>query len=177
MDVDAEAVSQALKDTLKGEKPKFTMEEMQAAAESMQKKRVAQQQAAGDKNMAAGKAFLEKNKTVAGVTTLPSGIQYKVITKGNGKSPAPTDQVSVHYRGTLVSGVEFDSSYKRNQPATFPVNQVIKGWQEILPMMKEGDKWEVAIPSDLAYGPPGRGGAIGPNETLIFEIELLSIKK
>ncbi len=128
------------------------------------------------KNLEAGQAFLEANKKKEGVVTLPSGLQYKIITEGKGKQPKSTDTVVAHYRGTLTNGTEFDSSYKRNEPATFPVAGVIKGWQEVLPLMKEGAKWQVYIPAELAYGPRGAGDVIGPNEVLVFDIELLSVK-
>ena len=128
------------------------------------------------KNLEAGQAFLEANKKKEGVVTLPSGLQYKIITEGTGKQPKSTDTVVAHYRGTLINGTEFDSSYKRNEPATFPVAGVIKGWQEVLPLMKEGAKWQVYIPAELAYGPRGAGDIIGPNEVLVFDIELLSVK-
>jgi FKBP-type peptidyl-prolyl cis-trans isomerase FklB len=130
----------------------------------------------GKKNLEAGQAFLEANKKKEGVVTLPSGLQYKVLTEGKGKQPKSSDSVIAHYRGTLINGTEFDSSYKRNEPATFPVQGVVKGWQEALPLMKEGAKWQIYIPADLAYGPRGAGQAIGPNETLIFDIELISVK-
>lgn len=142
-------------------------------AQAAQKKAQAEQ---GEKNMAEGPKFLEDNKKKDGVVVLPSGLQYKVITEGKGKTPKATDKVKVHYRGTLLNGKEFDSSYKRGTPAEFPVNGVIKGWTEALQLMKEGSKWELYIPSDLAYGARGAGGDIGPNATLIFEVELLEVK-
>ena len=120
--------------------------------------------------------FLMENKTKDGVITLPSGLQYKVIKDGDGKTPKLTDTVVTHYRGTLLDGSEFDSSYKRNEPAEFPVSRVIKGWTEALQLMKEGSKWILYVPPKLAYGERGAGGLIGPNETLIFEIELLKVK-
>ena len=120
--------------------------------------------------------FLMENKAKEGVKTLPSGLQYKVIKDGEGKTPKLTDTVVTHYRGTLLDGTEFDSSYKRNEPAEFPVNRVIKGWTEALQLMKEGSKWMLYIPPNLAYGERGAGRAIGPNETLVFEIELLKVK-
>jgi len=123
-----------------------------------------------------GEAFLKENATKEGVKTLPSGLQYKEIKAGTGKTPKATDTVSVHYRGTLINGKEFDSSYKRGEPAEFPVNRVIPGWTEALQLMKEGSKWMLYIPSKLAYGERGAGGDIGPNETLIFEVELLKVK-
>jgi len=129
-----------------------------------------------DKNQKEGEVFLAENKKKKGVITLPSGLQYQVIKEGTGKIPKATDTVTTHYRGTLIDGTEFDSSYKRGEPASFPVNGVIKGWTEALQLMKVGSKWQLFIPSNLAYGPQGAGQAIGPNATLIFEIELLSIK-
>jgi len=124
-----------------------------------------------------GEEFLKENAKKEGVKTLPSGLQYKVIKEGEGKSPKATDTVSVHYRGTLLDGTEFDSSIKRGEPAEFPVNGVIKGWTEALQLMKQGAKWMLYIPANLAYGARGTpGGPIGPNETLIFEVELLKVK-
>lgn len=127
-------------------------------------------------NKAAGEAFLAANAKKPGVVTRPSGLQYKIIKDGTGKSPSKTDMVSTHYRGTSIDGKEFDSSYSRNEPAEFGVNQVIAGWTEALQLMKVGSKWELYIPSNLAYGPRGAGGAIGPDETLVFEVELLAIQ-
>ena len=123
-----------------------------------------------------GEKFLMENKAKEDVKTLPSGLQYKVIKEGTGKTPKLTDTVVTHYRGTLLDGTEFDSSYKRNEPAEFPVNRVIKGWTEALQLMKEGSKWMLYVPSKLAYGERGAGGAIGPNEALIFEVELIKVK-
>ena len=125
-----------------------------------------------------GEAFLAENAKKEGVKTLPSGLQYKVIKEGTGKQPAKTDTVVVHYKGTLIDGREFDSSYKRNEPAEFGVTQVIKGWTEILQLMKEGAKYQVFIPWQLAYGEkgPGEGGLIGPHETLVFDVELIKVK-
>lgn len=176
LDVDVDALTQAIKDMLAGTEPRLTMEQMQAAVNSIQQKRQEQQMAIADQNKKAGDEFRAKHKKEKGVTELPSGIQYQVIKDGSGKQPAATDTVKVHYKGTLINDVEFDSSYARGEPAEFPINGVIKGWQEIVPKMKVGSKWKVVIPPDMAYGPRGTGGAIGPNETLIFEIELLEIK-
>ena len=126
--------------------------------------------------MKEGQVFLEKNGAREEVTTTASGLQYEVLKAGDGPSPAETDEVTVHYHGTLINGKVFDSSVERGQPASFPVNRVIAGWVEALQLMKVGDKWKLFIPSDLAYGPRGAGNDIGPNATLIFEVELLGIK-
>jgi FKBP-type peptidyl-prolyl cis-trans isomerase FklB len=176
LDLDSKAFSQGAQDAITGAKPRLKPEEMQAAIQARQKKDMEKQAAAAKKNLDAGQAFLEANKKKDGVTTTASGLQYKIITEGKGKQPKSTDTVVAHYRGTLINGNEFDSSYQRNEPATFPVGGVIKGWQEVLPLMKEGAKWQVYIPSDLAYGPRGAGAEIGPNEVLIFDIELVSVK-
>ena len=128
-------------------------------------------------NKAAGEKFLAENKAKEGVVTTPSGLQYKIITKGNGAVPADSSKVKVNYKGTLIEGTEFDSSYKRNEPATFRANQVIKGWTEALTMMPVGSKWELYIPYDLAYGSRETGSQIKPFSTLIFEVELLGIEK
>jgi len=149
-------------------KKAFTQEMMARQAEEAKK--------LAEKNKKSGEAFLEGNKTKEGVKTLPSGLQYKVITEGTGKSPKVTDTVTVNYRGTFIDGTEFDSSYKRGQPATFQVNSVIPGWTEALQLLKEGAKWQLFIPPQLAYGEKGAGGVIGPNTTLIFEVELISVK-
>jgi FKBP-type peptidyl-prolyl cis-trans isomerase len=132
--------------------------------------------AVAEKNKQDGEAFLAVNKKREGVITLPSGLQYYVLNAGAGRSPKATDKVTVHYRGTLIDGTEFDSSYKRGQPATFPLNRVIRGWTEALQLMKEGARWMLYIPSNLAYGERGAGANIGGNATLIFEVELLSIQ-
>jgi FKBP-type peptidyl-prolyl cis-trans isomerase FklB len=130
----------------------------------------------GEANKKEGEAFLAANKTKEAVVTLPDGLQYKILTAGTGPKPTATDSVVCNYRGTLVNGTEFDSSYKRGQPVTFPVNGVIKGWQEALPLMPVGSKWQLFVPSDLAYGDHAMSADLGPNSTLIFEVELLSIK-
>lgn len=177
LDLDTKAFSQGTQDAISGKPAQLKPEEMQAAVQNQQKKDMEKQEALAKKNLEAGMAFLEANKKKEGVTTTPSGLQYKIVTAGKGKQPKSEDTVVAHYRGTLINGTEFDSSYQRNEPATFPVHGVIKGWQEVLPLMQEGAKWQVYIPSDLAYGPRGAGGAIGPNEVLIFDIELLSVKE
>lgn len=176
VDVDQDALIMALKDALNGKEPRISLEELQRVMAAEEQKIQKKQKVSSDKNKNIGDAFLAENKKLDGIKTTASGLQYRVIKAGTGASPSPSDTVSVHYRGTLIDGHEFDSSYKREQPATFPVNGVVKGWQEALPMMKEGGKWEIFVPSELAYGEKGAGAAIGPNETLIFEIELLSIK-
>ncbi|WP_455366649.1 FKBP-type peptidyl-prolyl cis-trans isomerase [Kaarinaea lacus] len=176
-DVDVDALAQGIKDVLSDAKLQVSMEDMQAAVLELQKQQQADRAARGEKAKKEGTEFLAKNKKEKGVVELPSGIQYKVIQEGKGDKPKPTDTIVAHYKGTLISGKEFDSSYKRGQPATFAVNQVIPGWQEILPLMPTGSKWKVFIPADKAYGERGAGADIGPNETLIFEVELLEIKK
>ncbi len=133
-------------------------------------------QSIAEKNLNMSHAFLEENKKQPGVTALPSGLQYKIITEGAGNSPGPTDFVTVNYRGKLINGTEFDSSYARNEPATFAVNAVIPGWTEVLQLMKPGAKWTVYIPPKLGYGERGAGGKIAPNAALIFDIELLAVK-
>ena len=177
LDLDSRSFSQGVQDAIADAKPRLKPEEMQAAVQAQQKKDMEKQEARAKKNLEAGQAFLEANKKKDGVVTTASGLQYKVITEGKGKQPKSTDTVIAHYRGASINGTEFDSSYQRNEPASFPVAGVIKGWQEALPMMKEGSKWQVFIPSDLAYGPRGAGNAIGPNEVLIFDIELISVKE
>ena len=129
-----------------------------------------------DINLAKGEKFLAENATKEGVVTTASGLQYKILTEGTGKSPKATDTVLVHYAGTLLSGTEFDSSYRRKEPIEFPLNRVIPGWTEGVQLMKEGAKFRFFIPSKLAYGPRGAGRDIGPNETLIFDVELLKVK-
>lgn len=174
--LDVEAFSQAMQDAMKGVTPKLKEDEMRAVLSEFQQKQTQLAQKAGDKNKREGEAFLAENGKKPGVKTTASGLQYKVIQEGKGAKPKATDTVTVNYRGTLINGTEFDSSYKRGEPASFPVNQVIPGWQEAIPMMSKGSKWQIFIPSNLAYGPKGTGGSIGPNSTLVFEVELLDIK-
>jgi FKBP-type peptidyl-prolyl cis-trans isomerase FklB len=179
--VDAQLLARGLRDALTGAKPLLTEEQAHETLAAFQMGMRAQQakkmQAQGEANLKEGEAFLAKNKSQTGVMTTASGLQYKVLTEGNGKSPGKEDTVTAHYRGTLINGTEFDSSHKRGQPANFPVSGVIPGWTEALQMMKTGAKWMVWIPSSLAYGERGAGPVIGPNATLIFEIELLDVKK
>jgi FKBP-type peptidyl-prolyl cis-trans isomerase FklB len=177
IELDTVALSAAFDDILSDKESRLTPEEMRNAIMGYQREKMKEREAKGEKNKSEGLAFLEKNKKKEGVKVTKSGIQYKVIKAGKGKKPKASDTVKVHYRGTLIDGREFDSSYKRKEPAKFPLRGVIKGWQEILPMMKTGAKWHIAVPSELAYGPRGQGGMIGPNSTLVFEIELLSIEK
>lgn len=178
INIDADVFRQAMLDAQNGKTPKLDQEEMQMAMKAFQDQQQAKRNEAmkvvAEANQKEGEAFLQDNAKKKGVVTTESGLQYKVLTKGTGPVPAVDSQVSVHYRGTLLDGSEFDSSYRRGQPAVFGVNQVIPGWTEVLQLMPEGSKWEVYIPSDLAYGAGGAGGNIGPNATLVFEIELLS---
>ena len=180
IDIDTDLFSQGLKDAFSGGKLLLTEQEMKDTLTALQKelmeKQAERNKQLGEKNKKEGEAFLIENKKKEGVKTLPSGLQYKVIKEGTGKIPKAEDTVVTNYRGTLIDGTEFDSSYKRGQPATFPVKGVIPGWTEALQLMKEGSKWELFIPSNLAYGERGAGGVIGPNATLIFEIELISVK-
>jgi len=178
--VDPNILARGLKDGLAGSKTLLTDDEAQAAIVQVQTElRTKQQekmQEAGAANKKEGDTFLTGNKAKEGVVTLPSGLQYKILKEGTGPKPAATDSVVCNYRGTLINGTEFDSSYKRGQPATFPVNGVIKGWTEALQLMPVGSKWQLFIPAELAYGERGPDPAIGPNATLIFEVELLSIE-
>jgi len=184
--LDEKALALAITDINEGAEPRLNQEQVQATVQEMQarvrakqeEEAVAQQAelaVAGEKNKVDGEAFLSANAQKEGVVVTDTGLQYKVITAGDGAKPQASDTVSVHYRGTLIDGTEFDSSYSRGEPATFPVQGVIAGWVEALQLMSVGDKYELAIPSDLAYGPAGTGGDIGPNATLIFEVELLEI--
>ena len=175
--LDVDAFAQALRDTFAGQEPRLTMEEMQATVQEMQAAQQSQQDAAGAEAMAAGEAFLLENAEKEGVQTTASGLQYKVIEAGEGGKPSASDSVRVHYEGRLLDGTVFDSSFQRGEPAVFGVGQVIPGWQEALQLMSAGAKYEVWIPSDLAYGPQGAGGNIGPNETLNFTIELIEVTK
>jgi len=181
VDIDTAILLRGLKDGMSGAKPLLTDDEARAVMTTLQadlrKKQEAKMQIAGQANKEQGEAFLAENKTKDGVVTLPSGLQYKVLKEGTGPKPAATDTVVCNYKGTLIDNTEFDSSYKRGQPATFPVSGVIKGWTEALQLMPAGSKWQLFIPSDLAYGARGGpGGGIGPNATLVFEVELMSIQ-
>jgi FKBP-type peptidyl-prolyl cis-trans isomerase len=179
IDVEPKFVLQGIQDAVGNSKPMLTDDQiktvMTALQTEVQKKQEAKRVAAEATNKKAGADFQAANKAKPGVVTLPDGLQYKILTAGTGPKPTATDTVVCNYKGTLVDGTEFDSSYKRGQPATFPVGRVIKGWTEALQLMPVGSKWQLVIPSDLAYGQRGQG-PIGPNSTLIFEVELMSIK-
>src|SRR6202030_3925603 len=180
VDIDPAIFSRGMKDALSGGKLLLTDEEMKVALTKLQTDLRAKQepaaQKAGEINKKAGDDFLAQNKTKEGVVALPNGLQYKILKEGTGPKPSATDSVVCNYRGTLLDGTEFDSSYKRGQPATFPVGGVIKGWTEAVQLMPVGSKWQLFLPSGLAYGNRGAGQDIGPNATLIFEVELLSIQ-
>jgi len=188
VEVDPAVLARGLKDSLAGQKTLLTDQEEQATLtalrtelrkkqQEMREQAMQAQKLAGEANKKEGDAFLAENKTKDGIVTLPSGLEYKILKEGDGPKPAASDSVVCNYRGTLINGSEFDSSYKRGQPATFGVRQVIKGWTEALQLMPVGSKWQLFIPGELAYGERGTpGGPIGPNSTLIFEVELLSIQ-
>jgi FKBP-type peptidyl-prolyl cis-trans isomerase FklB len=187
IDIDLEALARGLEDAISDSTPLLTDAQMQETMRQFQQEMMAKQQdktiqqseeakMLGEKNQKDGEVFLAENAKKEGVTTLASGLQYKVIKSGSGPKPKLTDEVTTHYRGTLIDGTEFDSSYKRGKPTSFPVNGVIAGWTEALQLMPVGSKWQLFIPSNLAYGARGAGRDIGPNATLIFDIELLAIK-
>jgi len=180
VEVDPDLLAKGVKDSYGGGKTLLTEDEARLAITTFQKalmaKKAETMRILGEKNKADGEKFLAENAKKEGVKTLPSGLQYKEIAPGTGKSPKTTDTVTTHYKGTLIDGTEFDSSYKRGEPATFPVSGVIPGWTEALQLMKEGAKWQLFVPSNLAYGEQGAGREIGPNATLIFEVELISVK-
>ncbi len=177
--VDPAVVARGLKDAMSGSKTLMTEDEMKSTLQQLRaevgKEQAAKAHVAGEGNRKEGEAFLSANKSKEGVTALPDGLQYKIVKEGTGPKPTAGDTVTVNYRGTLVNGKEFDSSYKRGQPVSFPVSGVIKGWTEALQLMPVGSKWELYIPADLAYGDNPPDPSIGPGDTLIFEVELLSI--
>jgi FKBP-type peptidyl-prolyl cis-trans isomerase FklB len=178
IDIDSAALIQGIKDTLSSGKTLLTEEEATAVLAKLRTEMQAKAKEQEANNKKKGVEFLAANKSKEGVVTLPSGLQYKIITPGTGPKPTASDTVTCNYRGTLINGTEFDSSYKRNEPASFPVSGVIKGWTEALQLMGVGSKWQLFIPADLAYGARGTpNGPIGPDSTLIFEVELLSIKE
>lgn len=186
VEVDADMVIQGLKDVLAGTDPLLSQHEISVAISGLKSEltskrivsaaqRINAKRELAEQNKKDGEAFLIANKAREGVVTLESGLQYRILKAGNGKQPAPHDTVVAHYRGTLIDGTEFDSSYKGNQPATFPMDRVIKGWNEALQLMRAGSKWQIFVPSQLAYGERGMGSSIGPNAVLIFEVELISV--
>jgi FKBP-type peptidyl-prolyl cis-trans isomerase len=176
--IDIKAFTLGLEDTIKNRPLKLTEEEMASAIsdvkQEMLEKQQAQRKVIGDANIKEGQEFLANNAKKAGVISLPSGVQYKVITKGKGASPTVNDTLIAHYSGTLIDGTEFDSSYTRGTPLKFQMGNVIKGWGEVMKLMNPGSKWEVYIPADMAYGAKGAGKMIGPNQTLIFTVELIT---
>ena len=179
IEIDADFLLRVLKEALTGTQSKLSQDEVQDAMMELQQLMQSRQAGAHSRiaeiNKEEGEAFLAENKNREGVITLPSGLQYMVLREGTGATPGKTDKVTTHYHGTLIDGTVFDSSYERGQPATFPVNGVISGWTEALTKMKEGAKWRLFLPSNLAYGAQGAGDDIGPNATLIFDVELISV--
>ncbi|MBI5385441.1 MAG: FKBP-type peptidyl-prolyl cis-trans isomerase [Verrucomicrobia bacterium] len=180
IEVDPKVLAAGFADAFAG-KPTLTEAEIRETLNNFRKemmeKAQAKQKESGDKNVKEGETFLAANAKKEGVKVLPSGLQYKVLKSGTGKSPKATDTVKTHYHGTLIDGTVFDSSVERGEPVSFGVNQVIPGWTEALQLMKEGDKWQLVLPSKIAYGERGAGPKIGPNSTLIFEVELISVEK
>ncbi|MBI5646173.1 MAG: FKBP-type peptidyl-prolyl cis-trans isomerase [Ignavibacteriae bacterium] len=181
IDVDLTILSAAMEAVIKGGQTAMTEDQAGQCVMSYQQEMMAKQEAerkiSGAKNKAEGDSFLAENKKKDGVKTTESGLQYKVLVEGTGPKPTASDKVKTHYSGKLIDGTEFDSSYKRGEPAVFPVTGVIKGWTEALQMMTVGSKWQLFIPSELAYGERGAGQTIGPNAALVFDIELLGIEK
>lgn len=183
-EIDVDVIAKAIKTSLAGQKKELLLTDQQAAeiaqafGQKMQAKQMAKMMADAKTNLAAGEAFFATNAKVPGVQTTASGLQYQVVTEGKGAKPQPTDTVRVHYKGTLLDGKTFDSSYDRGEPASFPLNQVVPGWQEGIALMPVGSKYKFWIPSKLGYGEKGTpGGPIPPNATLVFEVELLDIAK
>jgi len=179
--LDVEAFSQGVEAVFSGQEPALDQQQVAEVMQAFQQRKMEEQRQAmaklAEENGAKGAAYMAKNGAREGVVTTDSGLQYEVLTAGQGKSPKATDTVKVHYRGQLIDGTEFDSSYARNEPVSFPLDGVIPGWTEGLQLMQEGGKSRLVIPADLAYGPGGMGNAIGPNETLVFEVELLDVRK
>jgi len=181
LDLDVKLLADGLSAAYADQETLLSQEDMVKTLVAFQQKKQAELQAKaaeiGDKNKAAGQKFMGENATKEGVKTTASGLQYEVLTEGRGATPTADDKVTVNYRGTLVDGTEFDSSYKRGEPVSFPVNGVIAGWTEALQLMKEGDKFRLVIPENLAYGERGAGQLIGPGSTLVFEVELIKVEK
>lgn len=174
--LDVEQLIAGLRDVLSGAQPKLTTAEMTSVAQTYRDAAVAERKAELARNLQASKAFLARNAKTSGVKQLPSGLQYQVVKAGNGPTPTLEDRVKVHYRGTLRDGKEFDSSYQRGAPAVLPVSRTVAGWREALTQMKVGSRWKLFVPPELGYGETGAPGRIGPNEVLIFELELLGIE-
>jgi FKBP-type peptidyl-prolyl cis-trans isomerase FklB len=179
VDIDLDTYTAGVRDGLGGQEPQMTVEEIHSAIQDLQQRLTAARQetlkAQAEKNLAAGTTFLAENSKKDGVTTLPSGLQYKVLSEGSGKTPKASDNVTVHYRGSFIDGSEFDSSIARGQATSFQVNRVIAGWTEALQLMKEGCRWQLFIPPGLAYGERGAPPRIQPQSTLVFEVELISV--
>ena len=179
MEVDLNTVLRAIQDGYSKKTPAVAEDQMKDSLGKMREKMMAEAktkfEAVAKENKEKSDKFMAENKTKKGIVVLPSGIQYRVIEEGNGRRPAANSEVTVHYRGSMTNGFEFDSSFARNQPATFKVDSVLKGWQEVLPLMKVGDHWQIFLPPDLAYGLRGQG-PIGPNEALVFDIKLVDVK-
>lgn len=179
VEIKTEMLINGLEDAMSGTSPRLSPDEMRTALMALRQRVAAEKQAEVQQQAAespkAAETFLAENASTEGIITLPSGLQYKVLVEGSGSSPKKTDKVTVHYRGTLIDGTEFDSSYSRNKPASFGVNRVIPGWTEALQLMQEGDKWQLFIPPKLGYAERGAGSKIPPNSALIFEVELLSV--
>jgi FKBP-type peptidyl-prolyl cis-trans isomerase FklB len=180
IEINPDVLARGLRDGLTGQEPALTEEQMRETQMEFQQVMIAKMEALqkelAEKNLQEGQAFLSEHAQQEGVVVLPSGLQYRVIEEGTGKSPTADSMVTVHYRGRLVDGTEFDSSYDRGEPATFPVSGVISGWTEGLQLMKEGGKHELVIPPALAYGEQGAGPVIGPNAVLVFEVELIKVQ-
>ncbi|SHJ49670.1 FKBP-type peptidyl-prolyl cis-trans isomerase FklB [Hymenobacter daecheongensis DSM 21074] len=183
LDLDVDVLAASMKEGLSGQPSRLSQDQMREAMEQLQAQMGGPEEDDDDtpnsadmsNNKQAGEDFLAENKNKPGVHTLPSGLQYEVLTEGSGKKPGPTSNVTTHYHGTLLNGTVFDSSYQRGQPASFGVNQVIAGWTEALQLMPEGSKWRLYIPSEMAYGKRGAGRDIGPDSALIFDVELLKV--
>lgn len=180
LEIDVPALAQGIKDALTSAEPRLSQAEISAALtafqQAMQAQNLDRRKLVGEKNKREGAAFLTANKAKEGVVALPSGLQYQILKEGTGPSPKASDTVRTHYHGTLIDGKVFDSSVERNEPVSFPVGGVIRGWTEALQLMKVGSKWRLFVPSELAYGPQGAGADIGPNAVLIFDVELLGIE-
>ena len=175
--LDPDSVYMAMRDALEGAKPRLSADIMSIALREQAQLAGERKRETAGENLRKGKEYMAQNKSKDGVTTLANGIQYEILRKGDGGQPAYSDKVKVHYTGTLIDGREFDSSKRRGEPVSFDLDSVIAGWREVLPLMRAGSRWLVTIPPDLAYGVNGAGSAIGPNETLVFEIELLEVLK